>query len=154
MKVKIGYLFILDFGMDFAKFDFIGTRNKKKLSREAHNMNGPERRKYKRLSTKLDLSCRKVGSIQEEFHTGRTVNVSPGGLYFETVATTFKPGNLLPGNLLRVELSIPPTMGLLEVGGRISGFARVLRTCNIDDSLLSAKYGVALEFCQSPKLST
>ncbi len=117
-------------------------------------MGRAERRKYKRLPVKLHLSCRKVGSTPEEFHTGCTVNVSPGGMFFETAAGSFKPGNLLPGNLLRVELSIQPTVGLLEVGGRISGFAKVLRTFNVDDSLLSAKYGVAVEFCQSPKLST
>lgn len=117
-------------------------------------MDRAERRKYKRLPLKLDLSCRKVGPTPEKFHTGCTVNAGPGGLYFETSAASFKPDNLLPGNLLRVELSIPPTAGLLELGGRISGFARVLRASNIYDSLLSAKYGVAVEFCQSLKLGT
>jgi len=111
-------------------------------------MSRSEKRKYKRLPITLDLSCHKAGSTMEEFYTGRTVNVGPGGLYFETATGVFKPGNLL-----KVDLSIPPTTGLLEFGGRISGLVRVLRTCNIDDSLLSAKYGVAVEFCQSPKLS-
>jgi len=80
------------------------------------------------------------------------VNVSPGGLYFETADDAFKLGNLL-----KVELSIPPTAGLLEFGGRISGFGRVLRTCIVCDSrtdanLHSDRFGVALEFCQPPKL--
>ncbi len=117
-------------------------------------MSGSERRKYKRLPIKLDLSCRRVGSAAEKFHTGYTVDVSPGGLYFETAVGTFKQGNLL-----KVRLSIPPTTGLLEFGGKISGFAMVLRTCNICDSrtdtnLSSGRYGVAAEFCQSPKLCT
>lgn len=117
-------------------------------------MNTPEKRKYKRLPIRLDLSYRKVGSTQEKSHTGYTVNVSPGGLYFETMTGAFEPGNLL-----KVELSIPPKAGLLEFGGRISGFAKVLRTHNIselqeDTDLRSGGYGVALEFCNAPKLCT
>ncbi len=117
-------------------------------------MDGTERRKYKRLGARFHISCREVGSTTEQSHTGCTVNVGPGGLYFETESTTFKPGSLL-----QVELSILPKRGLLEFGGRISGFARVLRTDNIFESagvkdLTRGKYGVALQFCQSPKLCT
>ena len=115
-------------------------------------MDGIERRKYKRLGAKFDISCREVGSATEQSHIGCTVNVSPGGLYFETESTTFKPGSLL-----QVELSIPPKRGLLEFGGRISGFARVLRTDNIFESaggtnLSSGLFGIAVQFCRSPKL--
>ena len=117
-------------------------------------MSSFEKRRFKRLPLALDLSCLKVGSTADKFHTGCTVNVSPGGLYFETIAEALEPGNLL-----KIELSIPPTAGLLELGGKISGFARVLRTCNIDEPDASTnlpfnKYGVALEFCKSLKLST
>lgn len=115
-------------------------------------MGNIEKRKYKRLPIKLDLSCRQSGSTGGTFHTGRTVNVSPGGLYFESKDEAFKPGNLL-----KIELSIPPTLGLLELGGSISGFGKVLRIRNICDSrsgadLSSAKSGVALEFSQPLKL--
>ncbi len=110
---------------------------------------GPERRKYKRLPLKLGLSCCKVDSVEEDSYVGCTVNVSPGGLYFETASDLFKQDSLL-----RVKLSIPPTTGLLERGGRISGFAKVLRMSNICDSPPSGRYGVALEFCRSLKLST
>jgi len=117
-------------------------------------MRRSEKRKYKRLPIKLDLSCRKVGSIADKFYAGCTVNVSPGGLYFETAAGTFKPGNLV-----EIKLSIPPTVGLLEFGGRISALARVLRANSICDSyrdsnLSPDRYGVALEFCRPPKLCT
>jgi hypothetical protein len=112
-----------------------------------------EKRKYPRLPIGLDLSCRKVGSVAEKWHSGRTMNVSPGGLYFQTSTSAFKPGNLL-----NVELSIPPTTGLLEYGGRISGFARVLRADEIGSAkseparlrrvgLSSTRCGVAAEFC-------
>ena len=115
-------------------------------------MDGAERRKYKRLGTKFDISCRKVGSTEEKSYRGRTMNVSPGGLYFETAVGVFEPGNLL-----ELKLSVLPTAGILEFGGRISGFARVLRTDNIHVSpagtgLSSARYGVALQFCRSPRL--
>ena len=115
-------------------------------------MSSSEKRKYRRLPIKLDLSCHKTGSTREKFHTGCTVNVSPGGLYFESEADVFKPGNML-----KVELSIPPTAGLLEIGGSISGLGRILRIQTICDShadtdLHSARSGVALEFCQPLKL--
>ena len=121
-------------------------------------MASSEKRKYQRLPIRLDLSCRKVGSAAERWHIGRTMNVSPGGLYFQTDSGTFKPGSLV-----NVELLIPPTTGLLEYGGRISGYARVLRADDIGSAedrparphrlgLSSARYGVAAEFCHSLKL--
>ncbi len=114
-------------------------------------MDRAEKRKYKRLGARFDISCREVGSAAERAYIGCTVNVSPGGLYFETENANFKSGCLL-----ELELSIPPRRGLLEFGGRISGFARVLRTDNIYESargtdLTFGKYGVALQFCRSPK---
>jgi len=105
-------------------------------------MDRSEKRRHKRLGAQYNISCRKVGSTANKSYDGHTVNVSPGGLYFETATGTFKQGNLL-----KVELSIPPTSGLLEFGGKIAGFAKVLRT----DST-SGRYGVALQFCRPPKL--
>ena len=61
------------------------------------------------------------------------------------------------GNLVKVEFSIPPAEGLLEFGGKISGFAKVLRTsdiCTANEEEFSGNYSVALEFCRSPKLCT
>jgi len=115
-------------------------------------INRPEKRKYNRVPITLDLSSRKVGSPDERLYTGSTVNISPGGLFFETTIDAFKTGSLI-----KVELSIPPTAGLLEFGGRISGLGRVLRTHNISDSHISGdspadRYGVAVEFCQTLKL--
>lgn len=111
-----------------------------------------EKRKHKRLGARYNISCRKVGSVTDKAYDGCTVNVSCGGLYFETTADTFEQGNLL-----KVELSIPPTSGLLEFGGKVAGFAKVLRTDNIFDSttdtdLSSSRYGIALQFCRPLKL--
>ena len=107
-------------------------------------MDRPEKRQHRRLGAQYNISCRKVGSTADTSYDGFTVNVSPGGVYFETETET---ETFMPGNLLTVELSIPPTSGLLEFGGKIAGFAKVLRT----DSA-SGRYGVALQFCHPPKL--
>jgi len=105
-------------------------------------MDRSEKRRHRRLGAQYNISCRKVGSTTQISYDGHTINVSPGGLYFETAIGIFEQGNLL-----KVELSIPPTSGLLEFGGKIAGFAKVLRT----DSACG-RYGVALEFCRPPKL--
>lgn len=111
-----------------------------------------ERREFGRSSIKLALSYRRVGPAGQRSHRGYTLNVSPGGLYFRAPAPTPKQGNLL-----HIELSIPPTAGILEFGGKLSGFARVLRAQSIRDSytgtdLPSNDCEVAVEFCQRPKL--
>jgi hypothetical protein len=105
-------------------------------------MDRSEKRRHKRLKSQYNISCRKVGSTANISYDGHTINVSPGGLYFETATETFKQGNLL-----KVELSIPPTSGLLEFGGKLAGFAKVLRSNSTSD-----RYGVALQFCRPPKL--
>ncbi len=116
-------------------------------------MGESDKRKYNRLLIKLDLLYRKVDSPTKKSHAGCTVNVSPGGLYFETAADVFKLGGLL-----EVELSIPATTGLLEFGGSMSGVGRILRVDTIsgsrkDSDLPSVRAGVALEFCQPLRLS-
>lgn len=114
-------------------------------------MERTERRRDRRLSRRFDLLCHAAGSTAGKPYDGQTVNVSSGGLYFETV------GTFEPGGLLHVELSIPPTPGLLEFGGRIAGFARVLRTYSIggssaDEEPSCERYGVAVEFCRPLRL--
>ena len=114
-------------------------------------MDGVEKRKHRRLGASFDLSCRKAGTPTQELYTGRTVNVGTGGLYFETTQAAFEPGNLA-----EVRLSVPPTSGLLELGGTICGLARVVRTENLRSSGIASQsravQGVAVEFCQAPKL--
>jgi len=131
---------------------FACTKEKQAYCAGTHLMGKPERRKFKRSSVKLALSFHKVGRATQRSHKGYTLNVSPGGLYFRTPVSELKPGSLL-----RVELSVPPTPGVLELGGKISGFARVLRTEDVGASDVSAEspsgsHGVALAFCQRPKL--
>jgi hypothetical protein len=115
-------------------------------------MDRPEKRVHRRLDAHHDISCRIVGSTNAKSYCGRTANVSSGGLYFETAAEELKRGDLL-----KLELALPPTPGLLEFGGKIAGFAKILRTENIRDPTVGAdptcsKYGVALEFCRPLRL--
>jgi hypothetical protein len=114
-------------------------------------MEGSERRRYKRLSMEFELSCRKVSPSDQTIHSGQTINVCPGGLYFRTSTAQFKPGHLL-----KVELSIPPTPGLLELGGRIAGLARVLRTYRPAPAgpLQDTELGVAVQFSRRPRITT
>ena len=109
------------------------------------------RRLHKRLQLKISVLCQTVGICGGNAFTGNTVDVSPGGILVE-----FNSRGLSDGQLLSIEMSVPPTEGLLEYGGRFSSYARVIR-------LEDAKAGVApdsssmvqtaaLEFCQSPKL--
>ncbi|HUV64621.1 MAG TPA: PilZ domain-containing protein [Sedimentisphaerales bacterium] len=114
-------------------------------------MERPEKRRDKRLGAQFDISCHAVGSAAGKSYDGHAINVSSGGLYFETT------GTFEPGSLLEVELSIPPTPGVLEFGGRMAGFARVLRARNIGASVAGeessrGRYGVAVQFCRPPRL--
>ena len=105
-------------------------------------MDRSEKRRYRRLGANYNISCRKIGSDEDRAYGGLTANVSTGGLYFQTSTDSFEKGNLL-----KVELSIPPTSGMLEFGGKIAGFAKVLRT-----DPAAGRFGVALQFCRPPKL--
>jgi hypothetical protein len=111
----------------------------------------PDRRQHRRFETRFEMSCRKVGLAVSTPHEVHTVNVSPGGVYLHTTAGTLKRGDLL-----KVELSIPPGPGRLEFGGKLSGFAKVLRTDKICGSSTGSRasattYGVALQFCRPPR---
>lgn len=115
-------------------------------------MDRNDKRRYKRLGAEFELSYRRIGSHSGQPLQGYIVNISPGGAYFRTKADTLKRGDLL-----KIELSIPPKSGLLEFGGKMAGFAKVLRADTICDSSTDEGssediHGVALQFCRPPKL--
>jgi hypothetical protein len=105
-----------------------------------------DRRMHKRFPLKLSIFCQKVGH-SGKLIPGKTVNVSPGGMLVEV-----KSGDLKSGELICVEMSVPPTEGLLDFGGSFSGYARVVRSHNPSTTENSPEKVVALEFCDSPKL--
>ena len=63
---------------------------------------------------------------------------------------------LKAGELLNIEMPIPPTEGLLEYGGRFSSYGRVLRVHDPKSGTTADSaavvHTIAMEFCESPKL--
>ena len=61
------------------------------------------------------------------------------------------------GELISVEMSVPPSDGMLTYGGRVSSYARVIRVAppELGKTAKSASQvqHIALEFCVSPKLN-
>ena len=109
-----------------------------------------EKRRHQRLPLRFSVLCQRVGVPVGKVFTGTSVDVSQGGMLIN-----FNTKAIKQGELLSVEMSIPPTKGLLEYGGRFSSYARVVR---IDRSYpkkmanSNAGQTLALEFCESPKL--
>ena len=111
---------------------------------------GKERRTHERHQLRLDVFCQTVGLAGGRFYSGNTIDVSPGGVLLEIN----EPG-LGIGQLLSVDMPVPPTQGLLDYGGRFSGYARVVRIEEPQADRLRQNgsiQAIALEFCQSPKL--
>ena len=110
-----------------------------------------ERRRHRRFPLRLSIFCQRVGHSGGKLYTGKTINVSPGGMLVE-----MRSEGLRDGELLSVEMTVPPTEGMLEFGGSISSYARIVRTYSGNDlpSDTDPSYAktVALEFCDSPKL--
>jgi hypothetical protein len=109
-----------------------------------------DRRRHKRMPVKFSVLCQKVGLSDGRFYSGNTVNVSPGGMLVEVANSQIKDGELMS-----VEMTVPPTEGLLEYGGSFSGYARVIRVDQPQaarPAILSHASAVALEFCESPRL--
>ncbi|MDO8303374.1 MAG: hypothetical protein Q7T18_09040 [Sedimentisphaerales bacterium] len=61
-------------------------------------------------------------------------------------------GKLKCDDLLNLELTVPPTDGLLELGGKLSTFARVIRIHTAgQNSGKQSHHAVAAEFLENPK---
>jgi hypothetical protein len=108
-----------------------------------------DRRRHKRFPLKLSILCQKVGLSGGELVAGKTVNVGPGGMLIEV-----NSGNVAEGELLSVEMSVPPMEGLLDFGGSLSNHARVVRSNGHEDPKETTEKFIALEFCDPPKLRT
>jgi len=105
-----------------------------------------DRRKHKRLDLKLDMLCQRIGTDNSAVSSGRTINISTGGILAKTSHNKFEIGDLV-----NVQMTVPPTDGLLDYGGRMEGYARVTRINKLTKT--DAGKLVALEFCHPPKLS-
>ena len=103
-----------------------------------------ERRSGQRRPVELSVYCQKVGAMDGRLFSGNTVNVSPSGLLVK-----IPDSNLRDGELVCIEMAVPPGDGIGENAGRFSSYARVVR---IDDPARRFEHAreVALEFCESP----
>jgi hypothetical protein len=110
-----------------------------------------EKRRCKRLPLRFSVLCQKVGVPPGKAFAGISANVSQGGMLLD-----INTNGLDHGQLLSVEMSVPPTEGLLQYGGRFSSYARIVRVdkpCpEREDRYASAVQTIALEFCEPPKL--
>jgi hypothetical protein len=109
-----------------------------------------ERRKHKRLPLRFSVLCQKVGLSDGRLYCGSTVNICPGGMLVEV-----NNAQLNDGELVSVEMSVPPTEGLLEFGGSFSSYARVIRSGGEQEAEMvgsSMANAVAMEFCEPPRL--
>ena len=110
---------------------------------------GSDRRRHTRLPLRLTVVCRRVGTPGERVYSGTTVNVSPGGMLME-----INMPDMRAGELLSVDMTVPPDKQQLGFGGRFSNHARVTRIGSLPRRRRSglAAQRIALEFCDSPKL--
>jgi hypothetical protein len=114
-----------------------------------------ERRQYRRIPLKLAVLCQKAGLMEGRLYTGNTVNICPGGVLME-----INGAGLQVGELVNLEMAVPPTEGLLEYGGRFSTYARILRIqpprhASPDEVMAgegSDLFRIAMEFCEVPRL--
>jgi hypothetical protein len=103
-------------------------------------------RKHRRLAIRLPLEYGLAIQGAIDTHRTATVNVSTGGVYFET-----DHPDLAPGNSLNLHLTIPPGEGHFPYQGRISSLGVVVRV----EHLISdnpRRRGVAAQFRESLRL--
>ena len=111
----------------------------------------PERRKHRRLQMRLPLEFRRVNELSAGQYHSVTRDVSTGGIYFETGLD-----DLQKGELLDIEMTIPPGEGHFPYQGRVSSVARVVRTAKSSASAgrtANPRMGVGAAFRESFKLS-
>ena len=109
-------------------------------------MDPSDRRKHKRLDLKLEMLCQRIGADESAVSSGKTVNISTGGVLIKTSHSKFEIGDLV-----NVQMTVPPTDGTLDHGGRMEGYARVTRINKLTRT--DAGKLVAFQFCHPPKLS-
>jgi hypothetical protein len=107
-------------------------------------MSWAEKRKHTRLPLQLDLLCQPIGMECNRLYVGKTQNISTGGVSFRLADS-----KISRDDLVNVEFTLPPQEGLLEFGGRVSTFARVVR---VSPSVVNSHHTVAARFLQFPKL--
>ena len=111
----------------------------------------PERRKHRRLRMALPVEFRRSAELSVGPYRSVARDVSTGGIYFETMLE-----DLRKGELLDIELTIPPGEGHFPYQGRVSSVAAVVRTeklVSLGLQITNPRIGVAAAFRESFKLA-
>ena len=111
----------------------------------------PERRRHRRLQMALPVEFRRSAEPSAGPYRSVARDVSTGGIYFETMLE-----DLRKGELLDIELTIPPGEGHFPYQGRVSSVAAVVRTkklASLASQVANPRIGVAAAFRESFKLA-
>lgn len=106
----------------------------------------PDRRKGVRRPIKISVCCQRVGAADNRLFSASTINVSPTGLLLRMNGSTLRDGDLVS-----VELSVPPSDGVGQAA-RFTSYARVVRVETCSDGATMEKQ-IALEFCETPRFN-
>ncbi len=112
-----------------------------------------ERRKHRRLQLAFPIrfSARSAGGANLHGQ-GMTLDISSGGLYFETDLAHLPPAR----SEISVSLTVPRPTDLGESAVFLSGRATILRTCALDSRSrhhTGARWAVAVRFEAHPDIS-
>jgi len=114
-----------------------------------------EKRAHRRLYIRLPLKYRKRDAGRSNAFRTMTINVSTGGVYFETTDEDIQLGDILD-----FELGIPPGDSRFPLPGKIANTGKVIRTAAIADQDLGnggpsySRFGVAAQFQEEFKIKT
>ena len=112
------------------------------------------RRAYRRLELRLPLEYQPANTPRANMSHTSTVNVSTGGVYFETAADDIRPGQELS-----LELAVPAGDERFPPGGKITTIGQVVRTAVLPDGAKKGspkkfdRYGVGVQFQQGLRLT-
>jgi len=111
-----------------------------------------ERRAHRRLEIRLPLQYHREGVGRCNVCRTTTLNVSTGGVYFETTAD-----DIQPADTLAFELGIPEGDARFPMHGKIATTGKVVRTLRIDRPASHGepafiRYGVGAQFQQGFRL--
>jgi len=114
-----------------------------------------EKRAHRRLYIRLPLEYRKRDVGRSNAFRTMTINVSTGGVYFETTDEGIQVGDILD-----FELGIPPGDSRFPLPGRIANKGKVMRTVAIQAQDLKngapsySRFGVAAQFQEEFKIKS
>ena len=111
-----------------------------------------EKRQHRRLETQMPLEFYRLGLGRCTVNRTKTINVSTGGVYFETMS-----GDISPGDCLALELEVESRDNRFPRNSKISTIAEVVRTITRqnkteNDGPSFTLHGIGARFIEAIKL--